>query len=264
MRTGAEGLGCFPTGKHYPGIAHLLRAIAAGVAEELGIECPLTELPLVAIDTETTGKDPATDRIVEIACVTWKNGAVVDRRHWLVNPGISISKEAFDVHGIGDDDVRDKPPFSGVAEEVLAALSGAVPVAYNAEFDRAFLFAELDRARIKPEVPPPACRRGVDWIDPLIWARELHKLEKGKSLGDVAARVGVEIVQAHRATDDAEATLKVMEAFKADPRIPKTYAAFVQEQRRFTRTYEEERAAKKAAAAAPKSVPEPDRPVPVA
>ena len=56
-----------------------------------------------------------------------------------------------------------------------------------------FLLYELDRARITPENPPPACRRGVDWIDPLIWARELHKLEKGKSLGDVAARVGVDV-----------------------------------------------------------------------
>jgi DNA polymerase III subunit epsilon len=250
MRTGAEGSGCFPTGRHYPGIAHLLRAIAAGVAEELGVECPLTELPLVAIDTETTGRDPAVDRIVEVACVTWRGGQVVERRHWLVNPGVPIPKEAFDVHGIGDDDVRDKPGFSAVAHEVLAALAGAVPVAYNAEFDRAFLFAELDRARIVVENPPPACRRGVDWVDPLIWARELHKLEKGKSLGDVAARVGVEIVQAHRATDDAEATLRVLEAFKADPRVPKTYAAFVQEQRRFSRSYEEERrAAKKAAQA---------------
>src|SRR5258706_9011036 len=63
MRTGADGGGCFPTGRHYPGIAHLLRAAAVGVARELGVECVLSELPLVAIDTETTGRDPALDRI---------------------------------------------------------------------------------------------------------------------------------------------------------------------------------------------------------
>ena len=241
MRNGADGGGCFPTGRHYPGIAHLLRAVAVGVAEELGAERPIAELPLVAIDTETTGRDAALDRVVEIACVRFQNGAVVERKSWLVNPGIPIPKEAFDVHGIGDDDVRDKPSFTGVAAEVLAALAGAVPLAYNAEFDRAFVLAELERAGASDKTAP-ACRRGVDWVDPLIWARELHKFEKGKTLGEVAARLGVEISQAHRASDDAEAAVRVFHAFARDPRVPASYAALVQEQRRLARVQEEERA----------------------
>jgi len=242
MRGGAEGAGCFPTGKHYPGIAHLLRAVAVGVAEELGAERAIVDLPLVAIDTETTGRDPALDRVVEIACVVWQGGAVIERRHWLVNPGMLIPKEATDVHGIRDEDVRDQPAFAAVAAEVMAALAGRVPVAYNAEFDRAFLLAELERAGAIGGNLPPACRRGVDWIDPLVWARELQKMEKGKSLGEVAARLGIDIAQAHRATDDAEAAVRVMHAFTSDARVPKTYAAFVQEQRRLGRLFEEERA----------------------
>lgn len=241
MKNGADGGGCFPTGRHYPGIAHLLRAVAVGVAEELGAERAISELPIVAIDTETTGRDAALDRIVEIACVRFERGAVVWRKSWLVNPGIPIPKEAFDVHGIGDDDVRDKPSFAQIAAEVLAALEGAVPLAYNAEFDRAFLFAELERAGAGDK-SAPACRRGVDWIDPLVWARELHKFEKGKSLGEVAGRLGIEINQAHRASDDAEAAARVLHAFSGDARMPKTYAAFVQEQRRLARIFEEERA----------------------
>lgn len=242
MKSGADGGGCFPTGKHYPGIAHLLRAVAVGVADELGAETPFHDLPLVAIDTETTGRDPATDRVVEIACVVWRNGQIAERRSWLVNPGIPIPQQAIDVHGIKDDDVRDKPPFSAVAMEVLSILEGAVPVAYNAEFDRAFLLAELERAGAKAERSPPACRPGVEWVDPLVWARELHKYEKGKSLGEVAARLGVTITQAHRASDDAEAALEVMRTFASDPRVPKTHAAFIQEQRRLARIHEEDRA----------------------
>ena len=241
MKGGADGGGCFPTGRHYPGIAHLLRAVAVGVAEELGAEREITDLPLVAIDTETTGRDASHDRIVEIACVHFRNGAVVSAKHWLVNPGIPIPKEAFDVHGISDDDVRDKPSFADVAAEIVAAFEGAVPVAYNAEFDRAFVLAELERAGIG-ERRAPACRRGVDWIDPLTWARELQKYEKGKSLGDVCGRLGIAIDRAHRATDDAEAAVRVLHAFTTDPRGPKTYAAFVQEQRRLARIFEEERA----------------------
>ena len=241
MRTGADGGGCFPTGKHYPGIAHLLRVIAAGLAEECNGDCPLAELPMVAIDTETTGRDPGVDRIVEVACVVWRNGQVLESRHWLVNPGMKIPLEAFEVHGIGDDDVRDKPRFSEILDELMGYLAGAVPVAYNADFDRAFLTAEIMRSGVVRESAPPACRRGVEWIDPLIWARELHKLEKGKSLGEVCARLGIDIARAHRATDDAEAALRVLMTFAADPRVPRTYSAFVQEQRRLARLYEDER-----------------------
>lgn len=239
---GVVDTGCFPTGRHYPGIAHLLKVVAAGLADEWNGDLAIADLPLVCIDTETTGRDFGVDRVVEIACVRWERGQVVARRDWLVNPGVPIPKEAQDVHGIGDDDVRDKPSFAEVAADVLEALSGAVPVAYNASFDRAFLTAELSRAGKLAASTPPACRKGVDWIDPLVWARELQKFEKGKSLGDVAARLGVAIENAHRASDDAEAALRVFAAFCPDPRVPKTYAALIQEQRRLGRLHEEERA----------------------
>jgi DNA polymerase III subunit epsilon len=242
MKSGADGGGCFPTGRHYPGIAHLLRIVAAGLADECSADCATVDIPLAAIDTETTGRDPALDRIVEIACVIWRSGRVIARHAWLVNPGRPIPKEAFDVHGIGDDDVRDKPPFAAIAADVLAALAGCIPVAYNADFDRAFLMAELERAgALNGAELPPACRKGVDWVDPLIWARELHKLEKSKALGDVCTRLGITLATAHRATDDAEATLHVLSAFCGDARVPKTYAAFIQEQRRLGRLHDDER-----------------------
>jgi DNA polymerase-3 subunit epsilon len=241
VRSSVELGSCFPTGRHYPGIAHLLRVVAVGLANEYASEAPFSELPLVAIDTELTGRDAAVDRIVEIACVVWRHGDVVARHSWLVNPGRSIPKEAFDVHGIGDDDVRDKPPFAAIAEEVLATVAGCVPVAYNADFDRAVLAAELARANYLGSSLPPAARKGVAWIDPLVWARELQKLEKSRALGEVCARLGIELSRAHRAADDAEATLRVLSIFAADVRVPKTYGAFIAEQRRLARVHDEDR-----------------------
>ncbi len=242
VRASADGGGCFPTGRHYPGIAHLLRIVVSGLAQEFASETPMSALPIVAIDTETTGRDPAVDRIVEIGCVVWRDGAVSARHAWLVNPGRPIPKEAFDVHGISDADVADKPPFSGIVAELLAVLQGVVPLAYNADFDRSFVRAELDRAGAPGDALPPACRDKVDWIDPLTWARELHKTEKSRALGDVCARLGITIDQAHRATDDAEAAARVLGAFLADPRVPQSYGAFLQEQRRIARMQDEERA----------------------
>jgi DNA polymerase-3 subunit epsilon len=241
MRSSVELGSCFPTGRHYPGIAHLLKVVAVGLANEHAGEVPFSELPLVAIDTELTGRDAAVDRIVEIACVVWRSGEIVARHSWLVNPGRPIPKEAFDVHGIGDDDVRDKPPFAAIAEEVLEALAGCVPVAYNADFDRAVLAAELARANHLGSSLPPAARKGVAWIDPLVWARELQKLEKSRALGEVCARLGIELSRAHRAAEDAEATLRVLSIFAADVRVPKTYGAFMTEQRRLARLHDEDR-----------------------
>jgi len=240
MRGGAEGIGCFPTGRHYPGIAHLLRVAVAGLAEEFGGETKLDDLPLVAIDTETTGRDPEVDRAVEIACVI-QRGESVERRSWLINPGRPIPKESSDVHGIDDEAVRESPPFSAIADELIATLVGVVPLAYNAEYDRKVLGAELARAGVAPASLPPALRRNVEWIDPLIWAREIQRAEKSRALSEVAQRLGIPLEHAHRATDDAEATLRVFAAFRADPRVPKTYGALIQEQRRLSRLFDEER-----------------------
>jgi DNA polymerase-3 subunit epsilon len=238
---GAEGIGCFPTGRHYPGIAHLLRVVAAGLAEEFGGDHAVDALDLVAIDTETTGRDPEVDRIVEIACVRWRGGTVIERTSFLVNPGRPIPKEASDVHGIDDAAVKDAASFGAVAKDVLRAIDGAIPVAYNAEYDRKVLVAELARAGLLPENPPPALRRNVEWIDPLIWAREIQKAEKSRTLVEVTERLGIALDKAHRAADDATATLEVLSAFRRDTRVPKTYGAFVQEQRRLSRLFDGER-----------------------
>jgi DNA polymerase III subunit epsilon len=233
-------LGCFPTGRHYPGIAHLLRVAALGLAEGFAGDHIVADLPIVAIDTETTGRDPATDRVVEVACVRWERGEITLRKSWLVNPGRVIPKEAFDVHGISDEAVKDAPTFAAIVPELLEAMSGAIPLAYNAEFDRKMLTSELARLAATP-APPPAFQKNVEWIDPLVWARELQKLEKSRALGEVAARLGIEISQAHRATDDAEAALNVFVRFQSDTRLPKSYGAFLNEQRRLSRAFEQER-----------------------
>jgi DNA polymerase-3 subunit epsilon len=237
----ADLAGCFPAGRHYPGIAHLLRIVATGLAEEFPGEHPFADLRLVSIDTETTGRDPNTDRIVEIACVTWHNGEICKRRSWLVNPGRPIPKEASDVHGITDEQVADQPHFDAIVDDVLAELEQAVPVAYNADYDRRVLFAELGRIAGGVRRQPPAVRRAVEWIDPLIWASELHRMEKGKSLGEVSQRLGITIEKAHRAEHDAEAALLVLIAFSRDTRVPRAYGAFMQEQRRLSRLFQDER-----------------------
>jgi DNA polymerase III subunit epsilon len=241
MKAGADGGGCFPTGRHYPGIAHLMRVVTVGIAPGFDPGSAWLDLPLVCIDTETTGRDAAQDRVVELACVYYRQGAIAERRSWLFNPGRPIPPESTSVHGIRDEDVASEPPFGELAPTILAAFAGSIPVAYNAEFDRAFVLAELGRAGVLEGDLPPAARDGVEWVDPLVWARELQKEEKSRALGDVCARLGIDTGRAHRAADDAEATLRVLLEFSQDARVPRQYSAFVQEQRRLARAFEDAR-----------------------
>src|SRR5262245_25103688 len=94
--------GCFPTGRHYPGIAHLVQVRVSGVVEELDPDAAWASMRVAVIDTETTGTDPKVDRIVELAVVIGEHGEVVARHTWLMNPQRSISKESTEVHGIVD------------------------------------------------------------------------------------------------------------------------------------------------------------------
>jgi DNA polymerase-3 subunit epsilon len=236
----ADPCGCFPTGRHYPGIAHLLKVRAVGVAAEFDAGGAWVDYPIAFLDTETTGRDPNSDRLIEVGIVRGQ-GDEVTRHNWLIHPGRPIPKEASAIHGITDADVEGKPSFAEVAHEILACLAGAIPAAYNAAFDRGFLLAELERAGVRPTEPPPAMRREVDWIDPLTFARELYKHEESRALGDMAARLGIDLVRAHRATDDAEAALRILYTFAKDPRVPRLYGGLIQEQRRLLRQQDEAR-----------------------
>jgi DNA polymerase III subunit epsilon len=99
----------------------------------------------IVIDTETTGFEPAEGhRIVEIGAVELFNHLPTGRTyHQYLNPERPMPKEAFDVHGLGDDFLRDKPLFSAVAQDFLAFIGDAQLVIHNAAFDMKFLNAEL-------------------------------------------------------------------------------------------------------------------------
>ena len=227
-----DACGCFPTGRHYPGIAHLLRTTVRGLLAGIDPAADWRDLPIAMLDLETTGRDPATDRIVEVGIVRCASGDIVEKQSWLINPGRPIPREASEVHKITDEDVAGAPLFAAAAPTILAFLEGHIPAAYNASFDRVFLWREIERLPSPPAGDVPALRRDVEWLDPLIWARELQQGERSRALGDVVARLGIALENAHRATDDAEAALRVLMTFGRDVRVPRSYAAFVEEQRR--------------------------------
>ncbi len=99
----------------------------------------------IVLDTETTGFEPSEGhRMVEIGAVELFNHLPTGRTwHQYLNPERTMPKEAFDVHGLGDDFLRDKPLFRTVAAEFLTFIGDAQLVIHNAAFDMKFLNAEL-------------------------------------------------------------------------------------------------------------------------
>jgi DNA polymerase-3 subunit epsilon len=100
----------------------------------------------IVLDTETTGFEPEEgDRIVEIGAVELIGHMPTGRTyHQYINPQRSMPQGAFEVHGLGDDFLRDKPLFRDVAQDFLDFIGNdARLIIHNAAFDMKFLNAEL-------------------------------------------------------------------------------------------------------------------------
>ncbi len=117
----------------------------------------------IVLDTETTGFDPTSgDRIVEIGAVELiRHVPTGNTYHQYINPERAMPKEAFEVHGLGDDFLKDKPLFKSIAQDFLDFIGDAKLVIHNAAFDMKFLNAELG------------------WVNktPIPWERAIDTLE---------------------------------------------------------------------------------------
>jgi DNA polymerase III epsilon subunit-like protein len=158
---------------------------------------PWPDVPVVFIDTETTGKNPGVDRAVQIGIARFQGGQCCARFSALVNPGMPIPSEATAIHGITDEDVSGAPPISEVfaLQEVRAMLADAQPAAYNAPFDKHF-------------VPPFGEDWTWPWLDTLSLVRHVDAYVRGPGrhkLANAAERHGVPLEHAHHAASDAVA-----------------------------------------------------------
>lgn len=175
---------------------------------------PLWAENLAVFDTETTGIDTSTARIVSASiAVLDGSGVVTERYDWLLDPGIEIPDPAFQVHGISTEVARSSGikadvGVAQIVEQMLAMFDRGLPlVAYNAPFDLSLLRAEAKRYGIQwPNQVSPV-------IDPLVLDKQLDRYRKGKrTLEAVAPHYGVEIGTAHDAGDDAIAAGRVFQA----------------------------------------------------
>jgi len=159
----------------------------------------------IVFDTETTGLDPMQGhRLIEIGCIELVNRFPSGRVfHRYLNPERDVPAEAYAVHGLSNDFLRDKPFFSEVADDLIAFIDDASLVAHNALFDLSFLNAELDRCA-------KATIARDRLVDTLMLARRRHPAGPN-SLDHLCARYGVDNSRRtkHGALLDAELLAEV-------------------------------------------------------
>ena len=109
--------------------------------------------PIVFFDLESTGLNPVTDRIVEISMLkVHLNGdeEVVTHR---INPGVPIPPESSAIHGIFDQDVKDKPAFKDLSRQILEFIKGCDLGGYNSNrFDVPLLAEEFERTGVEIDI----------------------------------------------------------------------------------------------------------------
>ncbi len=168
------------------------------------------ELPLVGLDTETTGLSVTEDRIFEIAVVTFQGDTVTDPFCEMMDPTRPLSEASLEKTGVTDADLKGRPTFAHFAAGIVQRIQGQVVVGYNVlGYDLPLLQAELRRVGLEL----PKCHV----VDVLVFARGLmpgnrHRLE------EAVRHFGVTMDTAHRATADAEATVRLLRAMA--PSLP--------------------------------------------
>lgn len=141
----------------------------------------------IVLDTETTGFDHRKgDRIVEIGCIEILDRTITDNHfHVYINPERDMPPGAFEVHGLSEEFLSDKPVFAEIGQSFIDYVDGAELIIHNAPFDIGFLNFELTRMGLEP------IDKRSSVIDTLQMAREMYPSQRN-TLDALCSRLGVD------------------------------------------------------------------------
>jgi DNA polymerase III epsilon subunit family exonuclease len=159
------------------------------------------EETIIVLDTETTGLDHKTEKLIEIAAVKMQNGEIIETFTSLVNPQKPIRHSSFLIHNISEEMVQDAPTIDEVMPKFLDFVGDHAYVAHNAIFDYSFI-NEATKALYGK-------RFLNNRIDTFEMYRSVFPDEPSHGLNALLRRFGYEEDVLHRALDDAMCLAKV-------------------------------------------------------
>lgn len=155
----------------------------------------------IAFDTETTGLNSTSDRVIEIGAIKFDKSGVIDKFETLINPQRSIPTECTEINHITNEMVKDAP----LAVDALVSFSefakDSILIAHNVNFDLNFISEELARTKL------PALKNKA--LDTLTFVRWAYPLLGKYNLQLMARLMNIEVTDAHRAFDDARVCMEV-------------------------------------------------------
>lgn len=155
----------------------------------------LSENNFTIVDVETTGGSPFFSRIIEVGLLRVERGKIVEKYQTLINPEQEIPEFISRMTGITDSQVKRKPKFADIAEDLLSKFENSIFVAHNSTFDYSFIQEEFRRL-------------GLDFNSPQLCtvrlSRTLFPEHKHHNLTALIERYEFECENRHRAFDDAK------------------------------------------------------------
>ncbi|QSP95747.1 3'-5' exonuclease [Marinobacter salinisoli] len=182
-------------------------------------ETPIGEVPMVAMDFETTGLSPNQHSIVSVGLVPFNLHSIQlgAGRHWIVRPRQPLSQTSIEIHGITHSDVSNAPDIEAILPAMFELLSGHIAVVHFRAIEREFLdvalkyrfgegitFPVIDTMAIEAHLHPN--RR------PTRWQQFFGKKPISIRLADSRMRYGLPHYASHSALVDALATAELLQA----------------------------------------------------
>jgi len=192
-------------------------------------DTPMKDVPMVAVDFETTGLDPNQHSIVSIGLVPFDLNRVQlsGSRHWLVKPHLPLHQTSIEIHGITHTDIDKAPDLNDVLDDILHCLKGRIPVVHYRTIERPFLnvamnwrtgegieFPLLDTMAIEAHLHPD---RQLSF-----WQKLRRQQPTSIRLADSRTRYGLPHYQPHNALVDALASAELLMAQVSHHFTPET------------------------------------------
>jgi DNA polymerase-3 subunit epsilon len=223
-----SGLAKASAGKLFDWAGHLARLAESATDPRLqafyragcvAADTPLEQVPLLALDVETTGLDASQHAIVSLGLLPFNLQRIRcgEALYWVVKPASELSGESVTFHHITHSDIRHAPRMAQILGELLAAMAGKVMVVHYRHIERSFLdqalrqqlgeglqFPVIDTMQLEARLHP---KRHPGWLGRLLGRQPLSI-----RLADSRLRYNLPQYQAHHALTDALATAELLQA----------------------------------------------------
>tara|TARA_R110002126_G_scaffold75469_1_gene188306 strand:- start:25 stop:768 length:744 start_codon:yes stop_codon:yes gene_type:complete len=182
-------------------------------------ETPISQVPLVAIDFETTGLSADDNGIVSIGIVPFNVQCIFSSRaqQWLLKPRFALSDSSVTVHRITHSEIQTAPDLNAVLPELLPRLAGKVAVVHYRQIERDFLSASvkvrLGENILFPVIDTLELEARLHRVKPLSWWDKLRKRQQVSIRLDASrSRYNLPPYRPHHAVTDAIASAELLQA----------------------------------------------------